>query len=1262
MSNIQNVFNKKEREQMLRRHEREQIKKNKALEIKKGKKMYQDEFKEINKMIQSERMKLMHSEKKIKKFEKTLNELKEFIEKNEANKQCIVNIDFYVEKKENTSVYSKTVIRFSNDGSKYAHYDDFVNVVLKRKDVDKYNVDEFYNNSDQGEDDINKFISIVKKSNEEINERITAMEQSIYYTGFIITQRTDIEMIPEKKDFDLLGKKYKNDENQKGINTKYTSYKINTNSKSFKELINIEYNDYIKQNFRPRSCLLTAIIQTFYKKFNTIKSSGKRAYKELTYSNLCKILEIPDQPSDNEVDIYTVIDKFFKCYNFATLYVYDAFMKCIKVHKARDEDHEIAMRILLKDGHVYLLNKDVKSLQQKVNYDDDERSEITVNDKYNIMKTEMCDDIKEVFCNDEKEIFDEIIKTTKEKEKTRMLKIITSCNMNELLITILNAGYTPKFYFSSFLWKITMRTEQIETISIETCDNNPIYGNRIILNSLQEYKEFNATYNKLYENIIKKEYISDYHESVREIHNTYKIRPLVGYFNEHKSTPTLSLDENKAYSECLMNIKQIPIFHYFDVYLPYNNEKIEDLTYYIVEILESSNESAILFDGKISRTYGFVLNSCNVQYKILFQRKPFKIEEVDYKTPVLEVFQSKLPTDMKKIIVNKLTGMLELKFNKGHVSKLFTDADEAESYKVKYNGKVLPIVINSHEELTSKTYGYMVNIHEQKQLIQGLCPIKDIIYLRQKVKMYHLYNKLIKLGVDVLGVRTDCFLFTTGEKKIKKTFKLTKEIGDYKIEYNKYVPDVKIQLEMNELIKFQDYTKIDEKQFEDEKDTKAINEYLKDKQSVLIKGIYPGVGKSTLCKKFDKNALFILPYNRLCQNVRMEGYDAITYSKGFGLYKDDQEIFKQFDFDDYNTIIFDEALLYTPDRLKRIAKLIQQYPNKKFFATGDTDQRDPIGFENSEYLKHCMKILFPTHIILNDIKRLVNEEDKQKLKNLKQDIFYSSLSIEEICKKHKLNTVSNIYDVKTIKNICYFNFRCENVNTYIHRELLKKTYTYENGAEIICKKYEKKGAFTLNTNYMFKIKKLGTKTIIRDEVDDIDYEIPRHMLQSHFRLPYALSCDSCQGLSFGENEKITIFDSNLPYCDRKFLWTAITRARKLDNVTIFIHSNNEVEQFSEAKIKQYFKLKCDGYKMQDSKAKREYKEDEYIDEKWIAETLKTQQNKCFYCNCTFNFEITSSASVNSNLTVDRKISKGIAHIKRNCVLSCLHCNCSKNNR
>jgi hypothetical protein len=198
---------------------------------------------------------------------------------------------------------------------------------------------------------------------------------------------------------------------------------------------------------------------------------------------------------------------------------------------------------------------------------------------------------------------------------------------------------------------------------------------------------------------------------------------------------------------------------------------------------------------------------------------------------------------------------------------------------------------------------------------------------------------------------------------------------------------------------------------------------------------------------------------------------------------------------------------------------------------------------------------------------------------------------------------------------------------------------------------------TLNTNYTYKIisyKKTLWK--IKDETNNIEYEITTKLLQSHFILEYCRTIDSMQGASI--SDKMTIFDLNIPYVSKEHIYVAITRARSLKNLQIFIHPEREVNSYTTSRITQYFSFKIQNYKKQDEKAKRDFKIEDYIDEDFILKQMKKTNNKCSYCLKDLELFIDNDNNVKSDLTIDR-IDNRFAHIKTNCKLSCLICNVSK---
>jgi len=1145
--------------------------------------------------------------------------------------------------------------RDSTNKKKYSYCYTF-DLILKDSFINQYQQQKFYNDLDDDKKDIDNVVNQVKNSDDDYERAISRIQESDDIVGFKILSVRKINDTYKKPV--LVKTELKADGQNKGINTKYTHYMINLMTSDFKNIIQLKYNEYIQNNFRPDSCVLTAIINKYYDRFNKRKSNGKRLYKELTYDYLCEILELENKPDNIGCTIERAIEKFFSRFEFTGIYVYDSYMKLDTKFIANPNNKDLAtMRVMVKDGHMYELTDNIPRLKQVSSDNEEIQQEIYVNSKYNIM--DFKNETKEYFADTESDIL-KILKEEAPKEKVKQMKIICRPCIKKLLFKLINGGYMPKVDFDTALNKIVLYLNNT-MIQIIQANNNPIYGQLINYENLQEYQAYEKAYEKFYSSIVKKEYLSDYHPSVIEIDNYYKINNVCGYFGEFDYKPYDGLDENKAYTQCLMSIKKIPIFNYFDVYRKYNDEPIEDLTQYIIEVLSYTPRTAIIFSQKYTKTFGYVLNQVDIKYKILYVRKPLNIEEVDFEKPVKELFNNNdVSIPMKKAISNITTGLLEKKINRGELSKIFIDYNEAKMYQDLYSGKMLSISQDDSEEESL----FIVKIKEEKVLENGFLPVKEMIYLNQRLKLLNQYDKLRKLGLRVRGIKTDCIFY--GETKernssriIKSNFPMSSNIGEYKLEIKKFLPSSQIIVELNNLCDIPNYDNINIKTFADEYDTKTINKYLKTHNRVLIKGLYPGVGKSTLAKNSDNKALFGCPYNTLCQQLRIDNYDAITYSKLFGLVGSDEEMknIKKYDIDDYKTIVFDEIFLYEPKRLKRISEIMNQYPDKHFIATGDCDQRSPVGFNNSDYLTNCMNVLFNDQILLKDIKRFSNEEDKNKMINLKRDIFDTSLSIEFICYKYGLNTIKSMDEVNTKLNICLFNFRCDQVNERIHFSVLDKKTKFEVGQEVICRKYERVNK--LVTNYKYRITKMKKQdVVITDEVDNIHYKITPQILLNHFKLPYAVTCDSVQGMT--KDEPITIFDSNTPYVDRKYLWTALTRVKKLEDITIFIHSKEEVERLTESRLNLYLKQKVESYKSQDKKANRQYIDEEFIDAKWI--NGKFNDNKyCLFCKKHYELYLDENSNVVSNITVDR-INNTLPHVKSNSQLCCHHCNITKGNR
>lgn len=90
--------------------------------------------------------------------------------------------------------------------------------------------------------------------------------------------------------------------------------------------------------------------------------------------------------------------------------------------------------------------------------------------------------------------------------------------------------------------------------------------------------------------------------------------------------------------------------------------------------------------------------------------------------------------------------------------------------------------------------------------------------------------------------------------------------------------------------------------------------------------------------------------------------------------------------------------------------------------------------------------------MLKECKRLHTQEDKDKLMNIKNDIFVNKLSTKQLIEKYNFKCTDNIASSKF--NIAFLNTTCRNVSNEI-RKLENRTEEYECGETLICREYTK---------------------------------------------------------------------------------------------------------------------------------------------------------------------------------------------------------------
>jgi hypothetical protein len=174
---------------------------------------------------------------------------------------------------------------------------------------------------------------------------------------------------------------------------------------------------------------------------------------------------------------------------------------------------------------------------------------------------------------------------------------------------------------------------------------------------------------------------------------------------------------------------------------------------------------------------------------------------------------------------------------------------------------------------------------------------------------------------------------------------------------------------------------------------------------------------------------------------------------------------------------------------------------------------------------------------------------------------------------------------------------------------------------------------------------------ILDVSNQSEYTLSISKIRSNFIFSYCVTCHSYQGSSI--DESMTIFDYKYHFVDRKWLWTAITRATDLNNVWFYEYTEKP-ENINN--IKSYLSKKIEGYKLQDTKANRIISNN-YVTVDWLMNCIN---KRCDHCGCNLELNLDSGYPC-SNITAQR-VDNSLSHSLDNIIPMCKICNCSLSNK
>lgn len=995
----------------------------------------------------------------------------------------------------------------------------------------------------------------------------------------------------------------------------------------------------------------------------------------MNYENLLEFL------SDGEIKVgeknpvnADMALKFFKRYRlaFTAVNVLNEVV-CEHIPEKRNKDFAPAhFYCLIHNEHIYVLNHETKGIKANTDL-------FKVSTNYSLVEKEKFDATVETY--------DQLLALKIETASTT--RVLFTGDLNNLLFYLKEkCQYEPKCQIIDGNCKtISLKINQSRVIVKSATSNNEeallIQGGNDD-NSKELCLKYIDEQRRLKSVLLSRYYLSHYDEAFHFNMINHKIGPIAGTLQDGKVK--YAIDFSLAYSSILRELPFIPATNHFDNFEVYDGAPIVDQYLYNVRFYGESVSERLYSEKSERYTYGYNLKHYNGKYEILLVCKISRAPRNLTKCVMDSLWESDLDTQDKKNIMNMAIGCLGKLKQTHHETFLFSTADEAnammqpgDSVSVITNNVLVPVAddlldggITYKNQPTSKMF--YVNKSIEGYTVNGFYPVQVLIWDTMRRKLYQLAESLKKQNVNVIAVKTDC-LFVDKKVETVDGFNVIPK-GERKFGCITICKqDIKLptkRIEFEEVESFFDLrspASFKEHGLNDEFDDKQWDKFLDAHQSVLIKGILPGSGKTTnvmnYCKRKNLKACIIAPCNDLAKTHAMTfGVDAFTVDTFFGmLFFKDGGGRKSIDASEYEVVVFDEIYSYTTDRLKRVQAFINKNENKKIIATGDFLQNEPIeslDVESHQYYDNIMSSMFSHHLWLTNSRRLLNKNEINIVLNMKKFIFdkFDTMPREEFikkfCNKFSIPLIDELTYKKGTVNQCYLNESCAAVNRFYNKnESNGKTsfagsYNWFVGMQVVNKvRFVLKPKIVFDINSRYTIKSVNGVDVVLTSMFGEKVEVPYAVFNKNFRPTHSSTGHSVQGKTFTDN--IEIFDVMHPFITAKWFWTAITRCRALRQLTINLYNTKKLDISS-------YNLASVIYNHNESDENNDRVVVRPLTVEWVERQLSMQKGHCYLCENVLNLAHIPGDPL--NISIDR-MDNMLGHCQKNCKLSCARCNCTK---
>ncbi len=503
---------------------------------------------------------------------------------------------------------------------------------------------------------------------------------------------------------------------------------------------------------------------------------------------------------------------------------------------------------------------------------------------------------------------------------------------------------------------------------------------------------------------------------------------------------------------------------------------------------------------------------------------------------------------VKKLIVNAISGYMG-KTHNTHISAIVDTDDNAvfENFFKLRNVEKKQMYFKKHSiPYTEGEDNLNINVCGEtsvKELVNNNLPIYiQILDFANMVLHKHIKN----IGGTLVARKTDAFWIHEPEYEPE----LNDEIGGLKLENKSYVG--MMNQERNAIYEMKDNS-FNNIEINDSDDYERIIDIVKEK-SIMLLG-RAGVGKTYVLNKIQEeygNKCIALAFtNKATNNLGGQ-----TIHNCIGIDGDGKINAKYYHskLSNVEVIIVDEISMLNVDLWKIFEMIKHTKPNIRFVLSGDYRQLPPIEVDGLyDYFNHPVikYICDYNRIELTKVKRYDNE-----LYEFSEKVWNDTINKEDI-KSMTKNDVKLIYNADT--NIVWTNKKRKQINKMCNK------YHSKNADKILMVEYKGdenkyneniilyKGVKLLCNISCKKLDIRKNETLIVDKFDDKNIYIgekviPIDKLHKTFILGYAMTTYKSQGDTY--DGLINIFECDKLMEDKRFLYTAITRTRKFENVNI----------------------------------------------------------------------------------------------------------------